>query len=108
MENNFNIYKKPVKVLKVFADLKFSFSGFLFIKIQTSKKYFEQVKTLHTKLHTLKSSFSMKSDVLKSIKSLFLFKNQLCSCGVTDSTKVFGTFGQGSNPCRSTNLILDW
>ena len=108
MENNFNIYKKPVKVLKVFADLKFSFSGFLFIKIQTSKKYFEQVKTLHTILHTLKSSFSMKSDVLKFIKSLFLFKNQFRSCGVTDSTKVFGTFGQGSNPCRSTNLILDW
>ena len=32
------LLQRPVEVLKVFADLKFSLIGFLFFKIQTSKK----------------------------------------------------------------------
>lgn len=44
MKNNFNYFKKPVKVLKVLANLKFSLMGFLFIKIGFQKSNIIQVK----------------------------------------------------------------
>jgi hypothetical protein len=45
------LLQRPIEVLRVFVDLKFSLIGFLFFKIQTSRKYFKQVKKLHIKLH---------------------------------------------------------
>jgi len=63
--------QSPFRFLKVFADLKFSFTGFCIIKIQTSKKYFKQVHIkLHILLHILQENFSMKLEILESEKSL--------------------------------------
>lgn len=74
MKNKFYYFKKPVKVLRVFEDSKFSFSGFLYYKILTSEKYFQCVKNIHVNFHTRIVKLGMKFNKLNFVKSVFFLK----------------------------------
>ena len=46
------LFKRPVEVLRVFVDLKFSLIGLLFFKIKFSKNFLIQVKKNFTYIFT--------------------------------------------------------
>nr|HMQ70118.1 hypothetical protein [Ignavibacteria bacterium]HMR41565.1 hypothetical protein [Ignavibacteria bacterium] len=84
------LFRRSGEVLKVVANLKFSFSDFLFIDVKTWQKISDSISDSNAlqmiKIDSLKY---FKLNYLSPLKRLYLLSTRLC--GVMDSTMVFGT-----------------